>query len=402
MRLRDRITNYLIGHRELGLNETSVLEHFRGIASPSEMARAESDADAVLASPGAPAIHRTPPLITCLCPTYGRCGTPWQHLLEESVEAFLRQSDRHSELLILNDDPAQEIVLAHPRVRVVNQPRRYATLGEKYNAMVRLAGGSLLAPWEDDDISLPHRLDLLRERLCDHDYDNPRQYWYLDRDGLHWDHTMGVGHNLSLFRRRAWQVVEGYPAVTGSQDAAMDELLTAHPNVRCRVDASPLSVPDWFYIYRWGVSPCHLSGQRDMQGFYDALGAAASQRGRFELEPHWRQDYSALAESARSRWNEVSSRSLNVLPQDRLALSTCDTTYKRTASYLAGTGRVEDWGCGAGYFRRFVRGLLRRHRQRSLGRLRPGRRPIMPHLHDRRHPAQARAGARRTLAIDSA
>ena len=91
----------------------------------------------------------------------------------------------------------------HPRVRVVNLPDRYRTLGEKYNAMVSLASGSLLAPWEDDDISLPHRLELSRERLGDRDYFNPRRYWFLDDDGLHWDHPMGVGHNLSLFRKRA-------------------------------------------------------------------------------------------------------------------------------------------------------------------------------------------------------
>ena len=92
-----------------------------------------------------------------------------------------------------------------------------------------LAAGSLLAPWEDDDISLPHRLELSRERLGERDYFNPRRYWYLDRHGLHWDHAMGVGHNLSLFRRRAWQAVGGYPVVTGSQDAEMDHLVHQPP-----------------------------------------------------------------------------------------------------------------------------------------------------------------------------
>ena len=87
-------------------------------------------------------------------------------------------------------------------MRVVNDPQRFRTLGEKYNALVSLAAGSLLAPWEDDDISLPHRLELSRERLGERDYYNPARYWYLDRHGLHSDHAMGVGHNLSLFRVR--------------------------------------------------------------------------------------------------------------------------------------------------------------------------------------------------------
>ena len=86
------------------------------------------------------------PLISCLCPTFGRCGSAWQHLLEEAVESFLRQTDAHSELLILNDHPAQELVFDHPRVRVVNHPSRFHTLGEKYNAMVSLAAGSSARP----------------------------------------------------------------------------------------------------------------------------------------------------------------------------------------------------------------------------------------------------------------
>jgi hypothetical protein len=32
----------------------------------------------------------------------------------------------------------------------------------------------------------------------------------------------------------------------------------------------------------------------------------------------------------------------------------CDATYRRGAAYLAGVGLVEDWGCGAAHFKRFV------------------------------------------------
>jgi hypothetical protein len=316
--------------------------------------QAVREADAVLPGAGAPAILRVPPLISCLCPTFGRCGSPWQHLLEEAVESFLRQTDVHSELLVLNDHPAQEVVFDHPRVRVVNHTPRFRTLGEKYNALVSLASGSLLAPWEDDDISLPHRLEQSREHLGERDYYNPRCYWYLDRDGLHWDHAAGVGHNLSLFRRRAWQIVGGYPAVTGSQDAELDQRLTSHPRVCCRVEAEALPVPEWYYVYRWGSSPCHLSGQADMQGLYDSLGAAPAPAGRFTLRPHWREDYPALVGAARAQWHAASESLPGQGQQIRPRRSGCDTTYKRGAAYLSGVGRVEDWGCGTAYFRRFV------------------------------------------------
>lgn len=362
VRYCDRITNYLIGHREVGLDETPVLEHFRATVTEAELAQAVRDADAVLPIAGAPRVLDAPPLISCLCPTFGRCGSPWQHLLEEAVEAFLRQTDVHSELLILNDHPAQEIVFNHSRVRVVNQAQRYRTLGEKYNAMVSLAAGSLLAPWEDDDISLPHRLELSRERLGERDYYNPRQYWFQDRNGLHWEHAPGVGHNLSLFRRRAWQAVGGYPAVTGSQDLEMDDRLTSHPNVSCRIEEWPLPVPDWYYLYRWGASPCHLSGQPDMQGLYDSLNTAPAPAGRFTLQPHWREDYSALIGAARAGWQSEHNGPVPIADvtdttaagKARPQRSGCDTTYKRGAAYLVGVGRVEDWGCGAAYFKRLV------------------------------------------------
>jgi hypothetical protein len=256
-RLRNRITNYLIGHCEVGLDEMPVLEHFRAKVSEAEVAQALSDADGVLPS----RLPATPLLISCLCPTFGRCGSPWQYLLEESVESFLRQTDVHSELIILNDHPDQEIVFDHPRVRVVNHPERFRTLGEKYNAMVSLASGALLAPWEDDDISLPHRLELSRERLGELDYYNPKRYWYSDRNGLHWEHEMAVGHNLSLFRRRAWEAVGDYPLVTGCQDKEMDQRLMRHAEVSCRVEEEPLALPDWYYVYPLGREPVSSLGR---------------------------------------------------------------------------------------------------------------------------------------------
>lgn len=357
-RLRDRIANYLIGHREVGLDVTPILEHFGNVATQAEIDRALGDADAVLAASGAPAVHRPLPIITCFCPTYGRCGTPWQHLIEEAVESFLRQTDIRSELLILNDHPAQEVVFDHPRVRVVNVAERHRTMGEKYNALVAMASGPLLARWDDDDISLPHRLELSREYLGDRDYYNPHRYWLLDRDGLHRDGWQGVGHNLSLFRRRAWEAVGGYPALTEGEDAVIDQALYRHRNVRCRVDEEPLSLPDWYYIYRWGVSPCHLSGGPDMQGRYDSLARAPITAGRFELQPHWREDYSALVAAATARWRAETAegRADGDGPDGRAGprRAGCDTTYKRAAAYLDGLGRVEDWGCGAAYFRRFV------------------------------------------------
>ncbi len=234
-------------------------------------------------------------MISCLCPTYSRGGTAFQVLVEEAVESFLRQDDLDSELVILNDHPGQHLslVCSNPRVRIINTPVRHRTLGAKYNALVESAYGELLCPWEDDDISLPHRLSFSRKLLGDLDYFNPGRYWFLDQQGMHHEHSMGVAHNCSIYRRSAWEKVKGYSEVTGRQDLDMDQRLRG---LQCRLD--PLPVPDWFYIYCWSRQPYHLSGSHDMQGFYDGMANREFPTGRFLLHPRYRINYEGLVQES--------------------------------------------------------------------------------------------------------
>lgn len=229
------------------------------------------------------------PLVSCICPTYGRFPHHG-HLLAEAVESFVRQDYSRKELVILNDAPGQEIVCDVPGVRVVNCDERFATLGEKYNAAVLNADGSLVCPWEDDDISLPWRISQGVERIGRQAYWNPQRYWFLDRRGLHHQHAMGVGHNCSIFTYAAFVACEGYPAVSGAQDAEMDRRLRSKGAAPC----GALERNEWSYIYRWGVSPCHLSGNADHQRFYDDWGKRKVPQGRFRIEPGWQQDYAKM------------------------------------------------------------------------------------------------------------
>ena len=249
------------------------------------------------------------PLVSCICPTFGRAPA-YQHLLEEAIESFLRQTYPNKELVVLNDCPGQILVCDAPGVRVVNAPERFPSLGDKYNAAVNLARGELIAPWEDDDISLPWRLSLTVERLGRADYLNSRRYWFLDGSGLHFDHSMGVGHNGSIFRKIAFEAVGRYPSVSGPQDAHMDGALVS--KVATVSGALPgqeaLATEEWYYIYRWGVQPWHLSGTPKMEDFYRAVGELPHAQGQFLLNPHWKMDYEAetrrlLADHAASRTN---------------------------------------------------------------------------------------------------
>jgi glycosyltransferase involved in cell wall biosynthesis len=249
------------------------------------------------------------PLVSCLMPTYNR-APHHLHLVEEAVESFLRQDYPNKELVILNDTPGQRLVCHADGVRVVNVDKRIASLGEKRNKLCRLASGDLFAPWDDDDISLPHRLSQAVERLCQcatehgivhhaspqHHYFNPQRSWWLHGQTLHHDHSHGYCHNASIFTRAAWAAVGGYPAVSGSEDAEMDGLLR-------RLGPLPPRLPDqpseWSYVYRWGVSPCHLSGiaggpTTDPHApHYASIGQRPTVAGEFWMRPHWRDDYTA-------------------------------------------------------------------------------------------------------------
>jgi hypothetical protein len=229
------------------------------------------------------------PLVSCVCPTYGRAPAHL-HLLAEAVESFLRQDYAAKELLVLNDCPGQVLVCDAPGVRVVNLPHRCTSLGAKYNLAVGLVAGELVAPWEDDDISLPHRLHQAVERIGGAHYWNPQRTWYLVSGELRRDHSHGVCHNASIYRKSAWLAAGMYPPLSGAQDAHMDGRLKALGPCPAPLGDDPA---EWQYVYRWGVSPSHLSGASDPEAFYRAHAAAPAAPGRYVIEPAWREDYGA-------------------------------------------------------------------------------------------------------------
>ena len=199
----------------------------------------------------------------------------------------------YKELIVLNDCTMQELVCDAPGVRVVNLPERFPSLGDKYNAAVRLSRGELIAPWDDDDISLPWRLSLSVERLGDADYFNVGPIWIPDSDGHLRLNGAEIAHNSSLFRRVAFEAVGGYPPISRAADAVLHHALLVQRErvvARSRGDAE-LANSEVYYIHRLGISPVHLS--RNAEGYYGHVGTLPVEPGRFRLDPHWRTDYEA-------------------------------------------------------------------------------------------------------------
>lgn len=224
-----------------------------------------------------------PELVSAVCLAYDLPRR--QNILEEAVESFLRQTYPLKELVIVVDTPGLEIECNAPGVRIINVPP-CATLGDKYNAGVSAARGSLICSWDDDDISLPWRMALSVELIGQADYYNPKAYWIENGGDLQHEVRTGYAHNASMFRKSAWADVGGYQSLPdNSQDAKMDDALLARLHVlgSGRIERSS-------YLYRWSTGLHHGSYGKNR----DAGGA-----GNFRLKPHWRKNYAKLAVDAR-------------------------------------------------------------------------------------------------------
>ncbi len=232
--------------------------------------------------------------VSCICPTYNRIPEH-QHLLEEAIESFIIQDYPDKELIILNDNSVQTIICDVPNIIVVNIPRRFSSLGEKYNAMVAIASGELLAPWEDDDISLPWRLSLSVRALAvtGAQYYNPRRYWFYSSGKYHHKHPQGVGHACSIYTRNAFNMVGGYPFISGAQDMGIDNRLTSNvKSCGSPQNGSPeLHISKWYYIHRWDTGTTHLSGNGDHDHRYTSIAQARYTSGTYIIQPRWRTDY---------------------------------------------------------------------------------------------------------------
>lgn len=195
-------------------------------------------------------------LVSFLMPTRGRVARQ-PHIINEAVYWFTRQEYPHVELVILNDAPDQVVQCDIPNVMVYNLPP-FASLGQKYNALVALARGLICCPYEDDDISLPHRAGQAIEMVSRTDYWSPKMYFFYQKakDLLTADGA-GVGHTSAAFRRES--LAGRFPDTSTGHDSIVDHW--AYNNLACN-PTKLTNRGDWHklsYVYRWGVSDFHHS-----------------------------------------------------------------------------------------------------------------------------------------------
>lgn len=194
------------------------------------------------------------PLISCVMPTYGR-----PRYLPEALACFVWQDYPNKELIIVNDCEGQEFFCDLPGVKVVNSRERFKTLGEKRNYCISLAKGSVIAVWDDDDISLPWRLShtLIAMEQTGSPFYRPSEFLaYWGSDELHDNRSVPgwVSHGPSAFTKELWEQVGGYPAVDLGEDAIFFERI--HHFLDAVFLKTPISRSDRSYVLR-GVSEYH-------------------------------------------------------------------------------------------------------------------------------------------------
>ena len=164
--------------------------------------------------------------IAAICCSYKRAD-----LLPTAIECFLRQ-DYPAELreLVVLDDAGQYENQQGDRWRLVSTNRRYATLGEKRNAAVALAGDDVtaLAVWDDDDGYLRWALSACVAALKEAPWSRPSLVLLPRGDGSLKQHqTGGLFHGGWGYLAETFRSVGGYPAIDNGEDQAFARRMKA-------------------------------------------------------------------------------------------------------------------------------------------------------------------------------
>lgn len=206
-------------------------------------------------------------------------------MLPDAVRAFRWQTYPAKELIIIND--GLPLRSASPDIRVINMREREPgrtvwTIGEKRNAGVRVARGEWLATWDDDDVSLPNRLELQIKYAIATNADMvlSNAMWVLtgDLDPVgRCDRGQSQPTQASALIRRSCVVAAGgYKPVNYLEDFEMLERI----RYVCRGHVVQMPDADFYLMRRHGLSASVAAGEKDKD--YVACALRDPARGRLD------------------------------------------------------------------------------------------------------------------------
>jgi hypothetical protein len=118
--------------------------------------------------------------------------------------------------------------------------------------------------------------------------DGAPNYFFMNSGKYFLNESAGNTHITSVWQRDLLAKIGGYTLWQG-EDQKFHAALKA---AKVWEDHAPIPWSEVYYLYRWGVSPHHLSGTGDIPKHWDQLGEQAAPQGTFKIELRWHRDYS--------------------------------------------------------------------------------------------------------------
>ena len=228
---------------------------------------------------------RMNPGVSILIPTYGRTS-----LLKECVYSALSQVwSGRIEIIVLNDCVEQQIQPISG-VLVINAPQRYATLGDKRTALVRLATMDRLQMWDDDDIALPDHVAKSVASLDRSKCPAVRSTLGYVMDGT----SVTVWNNQPFHSATMWTEamlsLMPYASMDDNEDIELCQRAIAKGWFLGDETIVPHGTPTW--IYRPSVSTQHATkvGKLTLD--------TSEPTGAVDIVPIWDSDYAILVRNA--------------------------------------------------------------------------------------------------------
>ena len=229
--------------------------------------------------------------VSCICLTYRR-----SELLGESIESFLRQDFQgKKELIILNDEPEQEIVFNHPDVLIVNLKERLSTVGEKRDFAIKISNNDYIFPWDDDDIMLPNRISHSMRNVQELNLDAYKlsACFTLNGDTIS-DHISFHGglYGSCCFSREKYDQTDGHPKLNTGEDSGFEAKLYSINGIKNKNDCAANLANNIYYVYRWGGVRYHVSTLNN-ENALEQINERTKDfiKGRIEIKSYWKHNY---------------------------------------------------------------------------------------------------------------
>ena len=203
--------------------------------TPIERVKAIMVEDAALKRALSTPLTTAQPLISCIMPTHNR-----RSFISLALNCFSEQSYANRELIVVDDgsDSVEDLLVGHPQLRIqYSRLHEKLSIGAKRNLACKLAQGSIIAHWDDDDWYGPDRLEyqsapILRGEadltglIHHHAFEiSAEQFWEIS-SALHRRMYVGNIHGGTLmFRKDLLEEGVRYPSISLAEDAAMVQQL---------------------------------------------------------------------------------------------------------------------------------------------------------------------------------